>query len=258
MALDVSRIVVPLVLAVVVSCQTIEPAVQPEVVDEIIDTKLQLVQSQVNAGFAERALATIRPLARDNPKNKKVLMMTGIVFLALQNPKRAIQILSNAYDLFPDTDVALNYSSALLTVGKLNDARRILAKHLSDKKYLYRERLFHNLGLVYEKANKLKIAKKYYGMALEELPNHYSSLLRLGFVEYRLGEKHVAQGLFERAAGVCKVCFEPLEQLVVIAAQRKDRPEARKILGDYLKRARVTSANRKRAQDLLARLVAEH
>ena len=232
-------------------CQSLRHPSHSDSSQELLETKLELVQSQLNQGFPELALTSIRPLTQEHPNNKKVLTLSGIVFLALGNNHKAKKVLKKTYHLYPETDVALNLSSAYLELGQYKDAKKLLKNHRNDTNYPFLERIYHNFGLLYEKAGQPKVAAKYYRQALSELPSYYSSLYRLALIKKNLGQIKLATRLLQKAITICKVCYEPTQHLAIINMKLGLPGKARKILSDYLKVTKISNLNRKRAQKLL-------
>lgn len=237
----------------ITNCQTIPNEKEDEISaeEELIETRLALAKTQLDKGQPEQALVTLQPLLKKHKDNSMVLAVTGLAHLALSNPIKATQLLKKAYDLNPSGRSALNLSSALISMGSLIKARKILFKSLEYKDYNHRERIYHNIAVTFEKDNKLNEAINYYQKALYENPTYYQSLFRLGLVYKQKKENMQAIKTLEKATTFCRICLEPVKELASLYINNHQANRAVKMLGLYLKNKELTKTDRKEAQKLL-------
>ena len=192
------------------ACQTTNRA---ETDQEILASQRGIVVNYLNSGHPAQAHEELRKLLREHPDNITFLGLMGVTQLALNNPHKAVHYLGRGYRLSGDQSLGLNLSSALIAGGQLIRAENLLRELLATKTYLKVERIYHNLGLVFQNRNNYRQAEHYYRLALSENPSYYLTLTKIGLLykqqhRYRLAISHL-----KRATNFCRKCFEPVKHL---------------------------------------------
>jgi Tfp pilus assembly protein PilF len=220
--------------------------------DEIIDTQLSIAGAQLDGGDAARALQTVKPLLSTFPNNYKVLTMGGMSHLALANPTQALLLLRRAYDIEPTTATGLNLSSALIAAGEQTRARNVLRKLVKgDENYGHRERLYHNLGLSYQKERNYPAAKKYFYLALNDSPSFYMSLIALAKIAKELNDAKGAKGFLKKAVKSCPSCYEPVHLLATYYINDGELKLAHSLLQSYAARDDAQDEDRESSRQLM-------
>lgn len=242
------------------SCQTWGPsAAEKQNKASLIETKIQLIQHELDQGKPEVAIQMLKPLVDEEPDDPLSLNMMGLAYLALANHQKAQFYFEKAYKLSQDPAYALNLSSALISEGSYKKAREVLLE-AQNLKYMYKERIYHNFALTFEKTKQFDKAEKYYKKAVVENPSYYLSFIRLGYI-YRQTKK-IPQAIqaYQKAHQFCQSCFEPVQELVYLKMESKDYQVARGLIEEFLKAKNIGNAERQEAKNLhslVARLVQE-
>ena len=221
------------------SCISLNPESPAESNGEpegLLMTKMSLIKRYLDKGQPSVAWDHVRQLLQEYPDHPDILNLVGLTHLALNNETKATQVLAKAYKLKPKTSYGLNLSSAFITTGSYRKARRLILRLIkTDGKYKFRERLWHNLALTYEKQNQLRKASKYYQKAIKINPNFLLSLLNLGRL-YKIANKDArAMKYYKKASQVCVKCFEPVNELATFFINQGKFTRAIYLLNKYLK-----------------------
>ncbi|MCB9229267.1 MAG: tetratricopeptide repeat protein [Deltaproteobacteria bacterium] len=221
--------------------------------NDLISGELTLIRRLLDEGKAEKAWASMRGLYQKHPDKPDVLNLAGLIHLALDNQDQAISIFRKAYQLRPAPATGLNLSSAYIASGHYKKARQILARLIrAGQPYEFRERLWHNYALTWEKEKQYKKASKYYQKALKINPAYFLSLVRLATLAKIVGNKNMSLHLFEKASRSCKSCFEPVHEIASFYINEGKYSEAVRILRGYLKTEKnIPLAERQQAKNLL-------
>ena len=177
----------------------------------------------------------------------------GLVQLALKNPNRGLFHLRAAVKINPTTAYSLNLSSALMDTGNFSDAQKVLKSALKRKEsppYPYKERIYHNLGVIAEKGKHFNLAEQFYKKSLEENPTYYLSQLQLGRVFLTTNQRERAIETLESAATTCPACYAPVDSLVVLYVKKKQLQKAITLLDSFEKNERVPAADRDRSRQV--------
>ncbi len=237
------------------SCQSLDWKItqkENERSEKLKQTRLALVQNQLDLGSPEKALGLVRPLLKTYPGDKDILISAGLTYLALGNNKQALKLLGKAYEVSSTTDVAVNYSSILILEGFYKKAREIVQKHLKDDDYTFKERLLHNLAFSYEKDHQFELAERYYKEALQELPMFYLSTYRLGHLYKNQNKYKHSEVFLKKAYEICQLCYEPVADLVAVYLVQKKPVKASIILRKYLHEAKLDEVDKSKAKKLLS------
>jgi Tfp pilus assembly protein PilF len=221
---------------------------------EILSAQKGLIVSLLNRGMAPLALKELRKVIKEHPNDVDFKNLMGLTQLSLGNPKQAVGYFQSAYQLEKRLAVGLNLSSALIEVGKHQEAIKhllVIKSSPEAESYPYPERIDHNIGLAYEKRNKLETAQRYYAEALSFNPNFYISLIRSAQVYDKLKQKDKAKEMYQRAQQVCPVCYDPVGGLVAAYLHERQVDKALSTLQAYLNNPQVSPADQVRAKKAL-------
>ncbi|NRA45073.1 MAG: tetratricopeptide repeat protein [Oligoflexales bacterium] len=221
------------------SCYTLKTDTPPEPKGDkegLLMTKMSLIKRYLDKGQASVAWDHVRQLYQSHPEHPDILNLVGLTHLALNNEHKAAQVFAKAYKLMPKTSYGLNLSSAYISIGSFKKARKLILRLTkTSKKYKFRERLWHNLALTYEKENQLSKAHKFYQKAIKINPNFLLSLLNLGRL-YKITNKDArAMRYYKKASQVCLQCFEPVNELATYFINQGKFGRAISVLNRYLK-----------------------
>ncbi|MDQ3231391.1 MAG: hypothetical protein M3Q07_06180 [Pseudobdellovibrionaceae bacterium] len=223
--------------------------------DELLNTQKNLVIGYINQGQPNMALRELRPLLTKHPEDADFKNLMGLTYLSLQNPKMALGFFEDSHRLQPRASVALNLSSAYIETKQFAKAMKTL-KDLRNspagKEYQYPERILHNIGLCAERMDKLKIAEKYYKLAIEINPYYYLSLMRLGQLYERMRNTEFAVREYQRARDACMKCFDPVHALVTQWVAKGEVQKSMALIQEYLADKELDAADRLRARKLMA------
>lgn len=203
---------IPLLLLILslFACQT---GKRIETDKKILASQRGIVVNYLNSGHPAQAHEELRKLLRENPDNITFLGLMGVTQLALNNPNKAVYYLDRGYRLGGNEALGLNLSSALIAGGQLVRAENLLRELLASKTYLKSERIYHNLGLVFQQRNDYRRAEHYYRLALAENPSYYLTLTKLGLLYKKQRRYQLAISHLKRATNFCRKCFEPIKYL---------------------------------------------
>ena len=203
---------IPLLLLILslFACQT---GKRIETDKKMLASQRGIVVNYLNSGHPAQAHEELRKLLRENPDNITFLGLMGVTQLALNNPNKAVYYLDRGYRLGGNEALGLNLSSALIAGGQLVRAENLLRELLASKTYLKSERIYHNLGLVFQQRNDYRRAEHYYRLALAENPSYYLTLTKLGLLYKKQRRYQLAISHLKRATNFCRKCFEPIKYL---------------------------------------------
>ena len=220
--------------------------------NEIINTKIILIQSHLNKGKLQSALKLAQNIHKKHPDNHSTLRIMGIVSLALGNEQSALYFFKKSYKSKKSSSTLLNLSSLYINKGNLSLARKMLVKIIKDKKYPSPERAYHNIGYSYEVEKDYSKAIKYYKRSLATNPYYYLSAVSLAEVYKNLDKYKNAYIYAKKAKKYCPLCYKPIEILAWHHTKNKDTKKLSKIINQYLSQEDISSQNKKRGKHLLS------
>lgn len=237
--------------ALYTSCQTAGPDAEKENnAEKILETNVSFAQKQIDAGKPDQALQVLRPLLSTYPDHPMLHNMLGITYLALSRAAHARIFFEKAYKIDKNPMYALNLSSALIALGSYAKAEKILTPHVKEKKYKNIERIYHNYALTFEMRKIFNKAIRYYNKALDENPSYYLSNLRLGKIYLRMQKKTLALSNFKKSMDICRVCFEPVNDVVMIHLEEGSYAKANEVLRQFLANKEISDESKNQANKL--------
>ena len=237
------------------NCQTSSKKQQKN--DKILASQKNIIVSYLNTGLPSQAHGELRKVLEKNPHNVDFIELMGVTQLALQNYDKAVFYLRQAYQQNGKVKTALNLSSALIAAGSLAQAQRLLLTLLQEKSgntYQRTERLYHNLGLIYQKRGKHKRAEHYYRKAIAENPSYYLTLLNLGLMSKQQQHYQEAITWLLKAKNFCRKCLEPVRHLSTIYLLQNKHQQAFTLVDTYSRQAGLNLQERQAAIALRQRL----
>ncbi|NDE13354.1 hypothetical protein EBZ80_00280 [bacterium] len=230
------------------SCQTLETDKSSSASTQ--ETKKQIVINSLDSGQATQALKEVRALLAETPDDPEVLNLHGLVQLALRNTKKAIESLEKARQIQPgNMTYVLNLSSALIQAQQFAKATGLLKDALASdaaKSYVYRERLYHNLGLISELSGDSVRAERWYSKALEENPTNFMTLMKMARIYETTHRSRLALDKLETAKAACVRCPEPVESMVRILVKERRIKEAKNTVESFEKNEALTEEDSRR------------
>jgi Tfp pilus assembly protein PilF len=239
------------------ACQTPKSQEQIRNSAELRATQIQLIKTSLDQGRPQEALQELRPLVKADPDDPLLQSLMGFTQLALRNTGKAVSYMRKAYKLAPTTPNGLTLTAALIEIGQLDQATKILngLKQAADT-YDFPERIHHNLGYVEEKQKRYKSALQHYERALKENPTFYPSLVQIGRVHFTQEKFGLALQFLRRAMDYCHVCLEPVELSVYSYLKLGQVAHAREALLKYQTIRGVEGPDKAKADNML-KLVAK-
>lgn len=236
-----------------VACTTLDPQSDKEVnADKLLETNYNFAQKQIDTGQPEHALQTLRPLLTQFPDKPSLLNMVGLSYLALSNPLRARVFFQKALNLEKNPTYALNLSSAHIALGSYRAAEKLLEPLLKDKNYPYKERLYHNYALTFEKRKNYKKAILLYNKAIDENPSYYLSYVQLAKIYKNTHQRHSAVLSYEKAVRSCPICFDAVHELALLLIEDKQFTRVSTLLTQFLSVKDASEGNKTQAKNLLS------
>ena len=237
------------------ACQTSGKAEQAAA--KILESQKNIVVSYLNSGMPSQAHGELRKILEKNPDNVDFIELMGVTQLALQNHAKAVFYLRKAYQENNKAKTGLNLSSALIAAGSWSQAQRLLFALLRENGndvYPRTERIYHNLGLIYQKNNDHKRAEHYYRKALAENPSYYLTLLKLGLL-YRQQKRYDDAIIWlNKAKNFCRKCLEPVRYLSAVYVRTGKRQLAFSTVDTYSRQTGLNLQERRAAMALRQRL----
>jgi tetratricopeptide (TPR) repeat protein len=221
-------------------------------------TQRQIIINYLNRGLPSKALKELATLKAEQNDNPDYLNLYGLTFLALNNSKQASKVLRRAYSMTPSSTSGLNYSSALIENRQYRKALSVLNKVRKTRGfkqgYAFRERLYHNMGLGFEKLGKKKSALKAYRKAISINPKFYLSQLQYATLLKSTGNKKAALSSYRRAQVLCPNCIEPIMGLSALYVQAANPKYAVTLINQFMSRKDVAAAARTRARSIFRKI----
>lgn len=224
---------------------------------EVLETQKSIVVNYLDQAQPQAALGEVRRMLSEHPNNPEVLNLAGLTHLALKNSRVAARFFERAYKIKGDTPTALNLSSAYIELRDFDAAGKILRKLIVDgqaREYRYRERIFHNMGIVAQESGKTKLAERYYDRAIEENPVFYKSHIQMAKVHARAGRPREALRSAQSAQQACPRCMDALDVYVSAAIAARSPADALPAVNDFLRGEDLSSGEKRQAENLRARL----
>lgn len=240
-----------------VGCEHFGLSYKKEMVEDLIDTRVRIIQSKLDQGQVMLAQYELDPLLKQYPEHPKLLTLSGFIFISLGNHQRAVDVMHQVHMQQPRPASALNYSAALIASKRYSEAHKVVQQGIAlSKKYPYRNlgRLYHNQGYLYELKQRNVQAIDQYEKAIYHLPGYLPSLIKLAELYEREQNLSMAKMYYQRWFYVCRTCFRPLRALVQYYMYSRDWDVAQKMLQHYLRNQQVTAEDQQRAQRLWSRL----
>jgi Tfp pilus assembly protein PilF len=236
-------------------CQTItKPDKEKANTDEYIQSQKSLVISYINKGNPSSAYTELRELIRKHPNDPDFQNLMGLVYLVLEHPKQATKYFRRSIQLNMQPAVVLNLSSAYIESRQYNRALKLLSslkKLDSYQKYPYPERVSHNIALAAERNKNLDMAEKYYKEALQENPQYYLSLIRLGKIYDSKGKKALAMTQYKAARSSCNLCYDATGAIIMNYLSQGKTSTAISTIKSYLSQTNLRDVDKNRANKLL-------
>lgn len=240
------------VMGSLTGCQSLDREENPTT--DKLETKKQIVTNSLDSGNPAQALREVRALLDEYPANPEVLNLHGLIQLSLRNNQKAAETLEKAHQLQPENmTYVLNLSSAYIQGGQHSKATRLLNETIKSpaaKSYKYRERLFHNMGLIAELSGDSIRAERWYGRALEENPTNFMSLLKMARIFETTHRTRLAIDKLETAKAACTRCPEPVEAMVRILVKENKLTAAKAALDGYEKNESLTEDDTRRIVEM--------
>ena len=253
---DAMQFIIATVATLLLSgCQTSGKAKQDTA--KILESQKNIVVSYLNSGLPAQSHGELRKILDKNPNNADFLELMGVTQLALKNPEKAVFYLRKAYQQNGKAKTGLNLSSALIAARSWSQAQQLILALLKESRndaYPRTERLYHNLGLIYQKRGDYARAEHYYRKALAENPSYYLTLLKLGLL-YRQQQRYDNAIIWlNKAKNFCRKCLEPVHHLSGIYLRTGKRQRAFVTVDTYSRQTGLNQQERRAALALRQRL----
>ena len=228
---------VMILILMTASCQTTDDTSTMSIKDQT-STSLQVAISYLDSGRPDKARQELQTVLEDFPQNADALNLMGIAHLALRTPSKGLSFLQKSFAISPATATGLNVSSALIELGRYKEAEKVVMALLKRKEsppYRFKERIYHNYGIIAERTNRVNLAEKMYRSAANENPTFHLSRLRLAHLYMERQKTDLALREMEAARFACPTCLEPIELLSRYYAHVGNVKVARSLIRDYKK-----------------------
>jgi len=242
-------------IALTAGCQTLAPEQsRTNKPANEVDDAMRLASSSLQGGRADQALRELRAVARANPDNADINNLMGLIQLSLRNTPRAIHHFTRAYMVDKSTGNGVNLSSALIENKNYRDSEKILLglTRRKNDEYAYRERIYHNLGIVASNTKRPRTAEKWFRRALQENPTFYLSLFHYGNLLDSTGRKKEAMARWQTAATACAVCSDPVAAMTMQLVAAGDLARARQLISNFEKQENLPTNDAVRIRELKA------
>lgn len=220
----------------------------------LLETKKQIVTNSLDSGQAAQALKEVKALLSEYPSDPDVINLHGLVQLSLRNTTKASEALETAHRMRPDNlTFTLNLSSAYIQGRQYAKATTLLKEAVASepaKTYRYRERIFHNLGLIAELSNDSIRSERWYTRALEENPTNFMTLLKMARIYETTHRNLLAIDKLETATAACPKCPEPVESMVRILVKQQKIKAAKAAVESFEKNESLTLDDTRRIVEM--------
>ncbi len=236
------------------ACQSLNRDRDPNEGVNLLETKKQIVTNSLDSGQSTQALREVKTLLREYPADPDVINLHGLVQLSLRNTTKAREALETARHMRPDNlTFTLNLSSAYIQGRQYAKATTLLKEAAASepaKTYRYRERIFHNLGLIAELSNDSIRSERWYAKALEENPTNFMTLLKMARIYETTHRNLLAIDKLETATAVCPKCPEPVESMVRILVKQQKTKAAKAAVESFEKNESLTLDDTRRIVEM--------
>lgn len=240
-----------------ISCQSTNNGPDKETTENLIETRIKIIQAKLDSGKPLEAQFEAEPLLKKFPKNAKILTVMGFSDLALKNNGRAIIHLKKAFEIQQTAAAALNLSSAYIAAKNYSKALSAVDKGIQlgeNTNYPNMVRLHHNKGFIYAQKGQLTPAITEYKQALYYSPGYILTIKNLAEIYSKQGKSEEAKLLYQRYSYACSACYEPIEKLVMYNLKEKKFLTAKSLLTTFKTNSNTRKKDRIAAQRLLVRV----
>ena len=236
------------------ACQSLNRDRDPTEGVNLLETKKQIVTNSLDGGQSAQALREVKTLLSEYPADPDVINLHGLIQLSLRNTTKATEALETARHMRPDNlTFTLNLSSAYIQGRQYAKATTLLKEAAASepaKTYRYRERIFHNLGLIAELSNDSIRSERWYAKALEENPTNFMTLLKMARIYETTHRNLLAIDKLETATAVCPKCPEPVEAMVRILVKQQKTKAAKAAIESFEKNESLTLDDTRRIVEM--------
>jgi|GEM_PF-626441 len=219
--------------------------------DESVSGRLEFSKQFLASGDYRRAVQTLQAFVKENPRNAEAHNLLGLSYLGLGNAQAAANSFQTVVAIDKSNyDAGLNWSYALILVGKHENARKVLNDILDDGTYPYMERVHANMGLSYMEQNQCKLARIEFDKALLLDPTFVTAHFNSGKCSLKSKDFATAVASFRKAVDFCPGCLDPMLELARARYLVGEKKEARDSLQTLL-RSRIDTASAERTRKLL-------
>ena len=240
------------IVVLIAGCQTLAPT-PPKAQIDPVEQALRLASEALQAGHADQALRELRPISRKNPDHPEVNSLMGIIQLSLKNTTRAQEHFTKAWQAKKNVGNGLNLASALIESRQYRSAEKILMslhRTAEEENYAWRERIWHNLGVIAVNTKRPKTAEKWFKRALEENPTFYLTLYHYGNLLQATKRPAAAMAQWRIASSACPVCSEPIEAMTTQLIAQGNFAEAQKLVSEFRKQENIPPGDIERARQI--------
>lgn len=240
-----------------IGCQSTKVASTPDKKERQINSKIRLIQTQLDHGKALKAQFGALNLLKLYPDEPKVLTIFALTDLALKNNERALTNLTKSFELNKDAPAALNLSSANIALGHYDKALEIINHGLElahRENYKNIVRLYHNKAFIQEKMNQKTAAVNTYKKGLYHSPGYQVSLKRLAVLLANLNRDRESIETYQQYINVCNACYDPIEKLVKLHVSNKNFNSAATLIKFFISNPAAKTHDKLKAKKLFRQL----
>lgn len=136
-----------------------------------VDFHYKMGISYLNAGDIQMAYVQFQRALQLSPDDSKILNSLGLIYLHLENFKKAEEIFLKAvYEDDRFSDAYNNLGVTHMKTGQWQEAIKSFEKALSNPLYQTPERAFHNLGISYYRIRQFDLAIEAFQNAIKRSP----------------------------------------------------------------------------------------
>lgn|GEM_PF-5831817 len=213
-----------------------------------------IIASFLNAGRFQNVQKRLQENMAKHTSDADFPLLMGLAQMALSNSVVAERYFRKSLRLKASDAANLNLSSALIEQNKFKEAKGILDKLLVQKSYRHKERAYHNLGYLYQKAGRHKVAVRYFAKGLKNNPTYHVSWQAKAKSYIHLRQDKKAYQALKNARRNCNACYAPVAAMVDFFLQKQKKKLASNVLRDYLGTVGINPTQAEVAKNKLAKI----
>jgi type IV pilus assembly protein PilF len=194
---------------------------------EKADLQYKMAYENFSAGDLIPALSAILDSLKIRPNDVDSKNLLGLIYFRQKKYDEAERVFLEAIKLDGNrSELWVNLGTMYLELKRYPEAEKNLEKALENPLYLYPERIYNNLGLVYQATGRKPAAITAFRRSIELEKEFYLPYQNLGKIYLEMNQLDRAKSLLSDASRLCDTCSQPRYFLGNVLMKENKKEEA--------------------------------